>query len=35
MDHTEHSLLKLSKEELARVVLDYQDKFNCFTVTEG
>ena len=28
MDHTEHSLLKLSKDELARLVLDYQGKFN-------
>ena len=28
MDHTEHSLLKLSKDELARLVLDYHGKFN-------
>ena len=28
MDHTEHSLSKLSKEELARLVLEYQGKFN-------
>ena len=28
MDRTEHSLLKLSKDELARLVLDYQGKFN-------
>ena len=28
MDHTQHSLLKLSKDELARIVLDYQGKFN-------
>ena len=28
MDRTEHSLLKLSKNELARLVLDYQGKFN-------
>ena len=30
MDYTEHSLLKLSKDELARLVLDYQSKFNSF-----
>ena len=28
MDPTEHSLLKLSKDELARLVLDYQHKFS-------
>ena len=28
MPHTKHSLLKLSKDELARIVLDYQGKFN-------
>ena len=28
MVHTEHSLLKLSKDELARLVIDYQGKFN-------
>ena len=28
MDHTEHSLSKLSKKELARLVLEYQGKFN-------
>ena len=28
MDYTEHFLLKLSKDELARLVLDYQSKFN-------
>ena len=28
MDHTEHSLLKLSKDELARLIVDYQGKFN-------
>ena len=28
MDPTEHSLLKLSKDELARLVLDYQRKFS-------
>lgn len=28
MAHTEHFLLKLSKDELAGLVLDYQGKFN-------
>ena len=28
MAHTEHSLLKLLNDELARLVLDYQGKFN-------
>ena len=28
MDRTEHSLLKLSRDELARLALDYQGKFN-------
>ena len=28
MGYTEHSLLKLSKDELARLVLNYQGKFN-------
>ena len=28
MDPTEHSVLKLSKDELARLVLDYQRKFS-------
>ena len=28
MVHTEHSLLKLSKDDLARLVIDYQGKFN-------
>ena len=28
MAHTEYFLLKLSKDELARIVLNYQGKFN-------
>ena len=28
MANTEHSLLKLSKDQLAKLVLDYQGKFN-------
>ena len=28
MDHTEASLVKLNKEELVRLLLDYQGKFN-------
>ena len=28
MAHTEHSLMKLSKDELARLVLEYQGKFS-------
>ena len=28
MDHIEHSLLKLSKDELARLILDCQGKLN-------
>ena len=28
MVHTEHSLLKLSKDDLERLVIDYQGKFN-------
>ena len=28
MDHSEHSLLKLSRDQLARLALDYQGKFN-------
>ena len=28
MDHTETSLIKLNKEDLARLLLDYQGKFN-------
>ena len=28
MAHTEQSLSKLSKDDLARLVLDYQGKFN-------
>ena len=28
MVHTKHSLLKLSKDELAKLVLDYQSKSN-------
>ena len=28
MVHTEHSLLKLSKDDFARLVIDYQGKFN-------
>ena len=28
MDHIEHSLFKLSKDELAKLVVDCQGKFN-------
>ena len=28
MDHIEHSLFKLSKDELAKLAVDYQGKFN-------
>ena len=36
MAHNKHSLLKLSKEELARLVLDFQGKFDSvLQVTKG
>ena len=36
MAHNEHSLLKLSKEELVRLVLDFQGKFDfVLQVTKG
>ena len=28
MDHTKSSLMKLNKEDLVRLLLDYQSKFN-------
>ena len=30
MNHTESSLMKLNKEDLVRLLLDYQGKFNSF-----